>query len=378
MLDMLKPVRTPEAKTPLVQLWEQVNWGARLMITPNDYRAYHLYRKGRGRREALRYLSGPRAEPLWETLNRETGLLEDKLAYENHFRALGLPVPRTLAVTAATPRAGDRPILQDAAQLASFLRERLGAGQQLVLKMLDSEHGIGVRVLTGIDGDDLLLPTGESAPLGPTVDGLLASDRVWLLQERITQHPDLDELNSSSLNSLRLVTFRHRNGDVDIALTTLRIGRASAQTDGYSKGGCVAVQIDPVTGRFADQGAQKPTYSLLPVDRHPDSGVAFASRTMPHWSEVCTMARAFATHAGANRYIGWDVASTPHGPVFVEGNEGFGVGLSQLLSDGMLTDDFVAMIHQEADLRYEVKRLPPLRPLHAFRSLRSRSAPEDF
>lgn len=378
MFDMLKPVRTPEAKAPLLQLWEQANWGARLMTTPNDYRAYHLYRKDRGRREALRYLSGPRAEPLWDSLNREPELLVDKLAYENHFRAAGLPVPHTLGVTAATPHVGDRPVLQEAAQLTGFLRERLGAGQQLVLKMLDAEQGIGVRVLTGIDGDDLLLPTGESTPLEATVDGILASDRVWLVQERIVQHPDLDELNSSSLNSLRLVTFRHRNGDVDIPLATLRIGRASAQTDGYSEGGGVAVRIDLATGRFADQGAQKPSYSLLPVDRHPDSGVAFAGRTMPHWTEVREMARAFAARAGANRYIGWDVASTPSGPVFVEGNEGFDVGLSQLLSDGMLTDEFVELMSQESDLRYDVKRLPPLRPLHAFRSLRSRSVPEEF
>lgn len=378
MLEILKPVRTPDAKAPLVQLWEQVNWGARLLTTPNDYRAYHLYRKGRGRPEALRFLSGPRAEPLWESLNREPRLLQDKLAYENRFRSLGLPVPNTLAVTAETMHAGDRPVLQGAGQIERFLRERLGAGQQLVLKMLDAEQGIGVRVLTGIDGADLLLPTGGRVPLRSTVDGLLASTRVWLFQERLVQHPDLDELNSSSLNSLRLVTFRRRNGDVDIPLATLRIGRASAETDGYSEGGGVAVQIDTDTGRFADLGAQKPTYSLLPIERHPDSGVAFAGRTIPEWSAVREMARTFAAHAGENRYIGWDVASTPQGPVFVEGNEGFDVGLSQLLSNGMLTDEYVELIRQEADLRYEVTRVPPLRPLHAFRSLRGRSAPADF
>lgn len=378
MLGMLSPVRTQDAKPPLVQLWEQLNWGARLMVTPNDYRAYHLYRKGRGRREALRYLSGPRAEPLFKPLNLEIELLADKLAFENHFRGAGLPVPRTLAVTAATEHAGDRPVLSTPERISDFLRARLTAGQQLILKMLDAERGIGVRVMTGIDGEDLLLSNGQRAPLRQTADELLTSGRVWLIQERIVQHPDLDALNASSLNSLRLVTFRHRNGDVDVPIATLRIGRAANQTDGYSAGAGVAVQIDPATGRFGDVGAQKPTYSLAPIDRHPDSGIAFAGRTMPHWPEVLKLARAFAAHAGANRYIGWDVASTPEGPVFVEGNEGFDVGLAQLQSDGMLTDEFVTLIREETGIDYKVKRLPPLRPLDALRSLRRSLGPDIY
>lgn len=237
MLGMLKPVDAPGAKAPLVQLWEQVNWGARLMVTTNDYRAYHLYRRDRGRHEALRYLSGPRSEPLFRALNRETGLLIDKLAFENHFRAAGLPVPRTLAVTADTEHAGGRPVLGTPEQIADFVRERLLAGRQLVLKMLDAEQGIGVRVLTGIDGEGLLLSNGDRVPLGPTVAELVGSNAVWMVQERIVQHPELDELNATSLNSLRLVTFRHRNGDVEIPITVLRIGRTTEQIDGYSAGG---------------------------------------------------------------------------------------------------------------------------------------------
>jgi hypothetical protein len=87
-------------------------------------------------------------------------------------------VPRTLAVTAATEHAGERPVPSMPEQISDFLRERLAAGQQLVLKMLDAERGIGVRVLTGIDGDDLLLSNGQRASLGPTVDALVTSERV--------------------------------------------------------------------------------------------------------------------------------------------------------------------------------------------------------
>lgn len=378
MLGMLTPVRTPDAKTPLVQLWEQLNWGARLLVTPNDYRAYHLYRRGVGRSQALRYLSGPRAEPLFPALNREPDLLIDKLAYENHFRAAGLPVPRTLAVTAATEHAGDRPVLSTPERIADFLRERLTAGQHLVLKMVDAERGIGVRVLTGIDGDDVLLSNGQRTPLGPTVDELLASARAWLIQERIVQHPELDEFNASSLNTMRLVTFRHRNGTVEVPIVTLRLGRATSQTDGYSAGGGVSLRIDPATGRLGDRGAQKPTYSRAPIDRHPDSGIPFAGRTVPHWAEVLELAGRFAAHAGDNRYIGWDVASTPQGPVFVEGNEDFDVGGAQLQSDGMLTDEFVELMRAETGVDYEVRRLPPLRPVQALRGLRKRFGPDVY
>jgi hypothetical protein len=378
MLGMLRPVRTEDAKPPLVQLWEQVHWGARLMVTPNDYRAYHLYRKDRGRRDALRYLSGPRAVPMFTPLNRETDLLIDKLAFENRFSALGLPVPRTLAVTDDTEHVGDRPVLRSAEEISAFLRERLLAGQELVLKMLDAERGIGVRVATGIDGDDLLMSNGERAPLGPTVDDLLASGRVWLIQERIVQHPELAELNPSSLNSLRVVTFRHRNGEVEVPYAVLLAGRASRQIDGYEEGGGLLVKIDPATGRYGEQGAQRPNHSLLPVDRHPDSGIVFAGRTYPFWSEVLELARAFAQHAGANRFIGWDIATTPSGPLMMEGNQDFDVGMVQLHTDGMLTDEFVDLIGQETGVRYEAKQLPPLRPVLAARSLRARLGPDVY
>lgn len=367
MLNAVRPVRQPGAKSGMRQIWEVLHWGSRLMTTPNDYRTHRLYMSGVGRREARRFLSGPRGQHLIWPLNTAPHILEDKLAYEAHFGAAGLPVPETLAVIAAEPDALGRRTLSNRDQVREFLVDTASTGQGLAVKPLDAWEGEGVQIIVGVDGGEFILSNGERQ----SIDGVLdvTSTGVWIVQKRIVQHAELDAFNASTLNTLRLGTFRRRDGKVDIVFAVLRIGRAHSQIDAYNHGG-YSIRIDPETGAFADHAFQKAKFSNDLAPTHADSGTPFAGRQYPFWDDVVAKAKGFAAAAGENVFVGWDVSVTPTGPVFVEGNHNWDVQLAQIGSKGMLTDDFVALLKTETGVKIDPHRMPPLRPLRALSVLR--------
>ncbi len=362
----IRPVRVKMAKSAPRQNWEMLNWGSRLITTPNDYRAHGLYLRGKTRRDALRFLSVPRAKDLMWPLNEEHELLENKLLFESHFRALGLPVPRTLAVLGAVKSPVDVPMLTSPEQIRDFLVETVRSGTQLAVKPINRWGGAGIIVVTEIDGEDFVLSNGDRRAVAQVTRE--TSVGTWLVQQRIVQHPELAKYNESSLNTLRLGTFRRNDGKVEIIFAKLRFGRKHAQLDSNTLGG-FSVSIDPKTGAFADRGYQLPRFSITPIMRHPDSLMPFAGRVYPYWGNVVSLAEAFAQNAGKNRFIGWDVASTEEGPLFVEGNHSWDVQLSQSGSGGMLTDNFIAMYNEDAVEPLDLMRPPPFRPLRALSDL---------
>src|SRR5690625_7814601 len=90
-----------------------LNWGSRLVSTPNDYKTHRLFLRGRTKQDALCSLSGPRAERMLRQLNPEPGVLEHKLRYAQHFGARGGPIPQTAAALGSHPDAGDLAVLPD-------------------------------------------------------------------------------------------------------------------------------------------------------------------------------------------------------------------------------------------------------------------------
>lgn len=365
MLSKFAPVQRGDAKPAVVQRWEMMHWSMRLLATPNDYRTYRLYRRGVTRRQAQRFVSGVRARAVIWPLNADIEVLEDKVRFEEHFA--GLPMPKTVAVIGEAPTVGAELRTQD--DIVDFITQRLNAGQQLVVKMLDSMQGVGVTVAVGIDGDDLVLSNGVRQSLRGAAGAWLASGGAWLVQQRLAQHPVLSVFNDSSLNTVRFGTFYRADGSVDLEYAVLRIGRRGSQIDAFAGGG-VSVPVDVRTGSLSSEGSQKAKFSVDPITAHPDSGIAFAGVTLPFWDEVCELARAFAKRTPENRYVGWDIAITPAGPVCIEGNHNWDVALPQSSGVGLLTDALVSKMRAETALTSDPRTLPRLRPLTALREFR--------
>ena len=371
MLSALRPVREPGAKHSLRQLIEIANWGSRLLVSANDYRFHRFHMKGSPTGEITRFLSAPRGKDLIWSLNRDPGLLEDKLLFENHFGSAGLPVTRTRALVGPLSErqrdaAGERAVL-GAANVIDYVYDIVGGGTSLVLKRLDGMLSKGVTVIVDVRGGMFVLSDGTESSAQDLIHRL--SSGTWLVQERVQQHSVLDSYSSVSLNTIRLGTFRRNDGTVDIEHAILRIGVSTAQTDALWSGG-MAVPLDVETGAFAGEAYRKLGGVTNQIWLHPETKVPFAGAFFPEWDRVVETAREFARHAGDNVYVGWDIAGTPEGPLFTEGNHNWNISFAQLGSSGMLTDEFLEKYRSETGRMIDITTMPRVRPLAALRELR--------
>ena len=81
--------------------------------------------------------------------------------------------------------------------------------------------------------------------------------------------------------------------------------------------GGMAARIDLESGKLLTVGADKAgnTYT-----KHPITGTDIIGFTIPYWEEAKKMCLEAAQKVPQMRFVAWDVAITPNGPTFIEGN----------------------------------------------------------
>lgn len=146
----------------------------------------------------------------------------------------------------------------------------------------------------------------------------------YLVEEAITQHPALDRLCPTSVNTLRVVTLLV-NGEAKFVYSLLRMGSGQSHVDNISSGGVYTLVDDGGVLNFPAFCDKTGLY----YDRHPFTDTAFAGYRLPYFQEAVELCRKAALVEPRLGYIGWDVAITPHGPVLVEGNNLPGYDMAQ-------------------------------------------------
>lgn len=142
-----------------------------------------------------------------------------------------------------------------------------------------------------------------------------------ILEEVISQNQVFSCLNSSSVNTVRCMTFNIKN-QIICPYCFMKIGRAGSFVDNGGAGG-ILVGIDETTGKLNTSGYDE--YNRR-YDKHPDSGVNFAGYQLPEWNEMLSICKEMATLTPKVKFIGWDLTYTDEGWIVVEGN-----GMSQLI-----------------------------------------------
>ena len=143
----------------------------------------------------------------------------------------------------------------------------------------------------------------------------LVSSQLELLEEPIQQHEDMNRLNSSSVNTVRMVTVMNENSDVTILATFSRIGNVKV-VDNFNSGGMTA-KVNRDTGVIEEEAVNK----LGEVfEKHPITGTTIKGFQIPCWEEARKLVVEAAKLSPNVRYVGWDVAMTVNGPTLVEGN----------------------------------------------------------
>ncbi len=145
--------------------------------------------------------------------------------------------------------------------------------------------------------------------------GDLRDKKLFCLEQPVIQHPQMSTLCPSSVNTIRMVTVL-KDGDVTLMYSLVRMGNGSSAVDNISSGG----MYSPVNSEgvitapaFCDKTGKF-------YENHPATGIKLVGFQIPMFDESTAEVKKAALVVPEIRYIGWDVAISEKGPVFIEGN----------------------------------------------------------
>ncbi|KQV07994.1 sugar-transfer associated ATP-grasp domain-containing protein [Leifsonia sp. Root112D2] len=135
-----------------------------------------------------------------------------------------------------------------------------------------------------------------------------------LLEENITQHPDLAAVCPGTVNTTRVNTF-FDGTDVHILSWAQKFGRGSVSDQPISGG--FYTMLDENGHSFGVGHTGKNTNSF---PTHPESGVSIPDFQLPLVEELKTLIGGIGRLVPEMPYVGWDFVIGAEGPLVVEGN----------------------------------------------------------
>lgn len=162
----------------------------------------------------------------------------------------------------------------------------------------------------------------------------LIGNSQFLIQERIIQHPLLNNIYPNSINTMRLITILGSDGIVRTLPATIRFGTQGRTVDNWAMGGlAVAVSSDGIL--LGNGHYEFPVNNKMTESHHPDTNIRFDGFKIPYYKQAVEMAKDLHLYLYGIPCIGWDIAFTESGPVFIEGNDNFEITLNQCVHGGL-------------------------------------------
>lgn len=141
-------------------------------------------------------------------------------------------------------------------------------------------------------------------------------DNNLFCEDAIVQHPEINKLNETSINTIRITTVL-KDDEVYPMYAILRVGTNNAKVDNVASGGIYTVLSDE--GEIINPFWSDKTITTYEV--HPTNGFNMMGFKVPFFLEAIDMCKKAALVEKHIRYVGWDVAISPNGPLLVEGNQ---------------------------------------------------------
>lgn len=178
----------------------------------------------------------------------------------------------------------------------------------VIIKPSLGTHGDGAR--------KLVVKAGVTNIDGKTIDELFDNYKSdYCIQRFIHQHEQMKALNPSSVNTIRVLTYRS-GMEILVLYTVIRIGRQGKEIDNESAGGIsTVINKNGKLGKYAygDPGVDKVEYT--------DTGIRLEGYEIPSYQKVVETARRLHYNLPFFNLIGWDVAIGEDGePILVEWN----------------------------------------------------------
>lgn len=247
-------------------------------------------------------------------------LADDKVLTKEVLGQAGLPVAATLRVY--------RYFFE-----LQRLQEDLAPHAEFVVKPARGRGGGGIVVITGQQENSWRAINGRlhsvealRRHLGDILFGVYSFDLgdAVLVEERIRQHPAVEELSPLGLADVRVITYQDRP-----TLAMIRVPTSSSGGRANLHQGGLGISLDLSTGRTGHA-----LHKGREVVCHPDTGLTLGGRSIPFWDEVLRISRMTA-EVFPLKYLGIDIVITATGPVLLEINVRPGLEIQNVTRSGL-------------------------------------------
>lgn len=294
-----------------------------LRINLHEYYIYSLYDGKMPNQYLTKFTSRHTLDSFLERLNPPEYILLARNKYITKILLNSLNIPSPELLFLYDPQAGlESPfVINNPTSAESKLLS--APSRPFVVKMIDGEHGKNINVYTSIessaDGAVALHMNGERHTIHQLLN-LVGNNQRLLFEVKIRQTATFDAINPTSINTIRMITMLHPNGEAELLMAFIRMGRKGRWVDNIGKGGNVTANVNRETGRFENIVSFVNYKSFFPVTHHPDSGVDLENFRMEDWGGLKKQVFDFHRKISWLKVIGWDVAVTDQGPVIIEIN----------------------------------------------------------
>lgn len=293
------------------------------------YIYYELFKKELTTEELLDYVP-PFYFLNYHQMIKQKGI--DKAKYKNKlnqyqlFDTKGIKTPTVIGVF-KRKRLYD--IFENELDPSEFIDRYLNSNDsKLFVKPVDGEGGTGILVIKRKE-DDLCI-NDEIVEKEDLLREISASQS-YIVQKGILQRQDISQINSSSVNTLRVIAQK-RSGKMALCVCILRMSRGNAEVDNSAQGG-LSIAIDINTGAFRDFASVEHGGGVY--YSHPSSGFVFKDQIIKGWPEIRKEVQAYASRLIEFNEIALDVAITDNGIQIIELNLGYGIDHVQKTCGGM-------------------------------------------
>ncbi len=179
---------------------------------------------------------------------------------------------------------------------------------EVIIKPSLSYKGTGVR--------KICISDGKTNWAGRTLDEVLSRyKKDFLIQEAVCQHERISALNPTSVNTLRMATYRS-GMEVLLVYAVVRIGRKGQVIDNQSAGGIsVAIRPDGTLGKYAFGSAGDDMIEKT------DTGVVLEGYEIPSYEKAVETVKRLHYSLPLFDLVGWDISINRDGePVLIEWN----------------------------------------------------------
>jgi hypothetical protein len=275
-----------------------------LKYYPDNYSQCRLWEK---RREDWKFYYGSIYDPyqrrnLRKSIQPEEYLIlfEDKEICYQLCKSYDLPLPKQFRALCAEDNVEKN--------ISSLFNDQVN---HLILKPVKGKGGTGVISIEKVDESYKCYEKNNNVEISE----IRIKER-YLVQEFLGQHEEMNAIYPYAINTIRIETFKGKNGKIHILGTMARFGRNKSRVDNLSSGG-MGVGIHINSGKLMKQAHDFNSEIHL---FHPDTNIEFNNYQIPIWSKVIGLAVKIQTHFPMYSLLGHDIAITPRGPVIIEIN----------------------------------------------------------